>query len=210
MVDPTTPTSDRYSLRSLVLIATVCAMAYGAAMGCYGLINGGPALQIVYGAIKVPILLLVTFALTLPSFLVINTLLGLRDDLKDVLRALMLAQAAVAIALVSLAPITLFWYVSSKDYQLAILFNGLMFALASLAAQRPLRVRYAKLIQRNKLHKTMLKVWLIAFAFVGIQMGWVLRPFIGKPDAPAQFFREEKWDNAYVIVGGMIVRALGL
>lgn len=210
MVDPTRSTSEGRSLGSLVLIATACAMTYGAAMGCYGVINGGPALQILYGAIKVPILLLVTFALTLPSFLVINTLLGLRDDLKDVLRALMLAQTAVAIALVSLAPITLFWYVSSKDYQLAILFNGLMFALASLGAQRPLRMRYAELIRRNKLHKTMLKVWLVAFAFVGIQMGWVLRPFIGKPDAPAQFFREEKWDNAYVIVGRMIVRALGL
>ncbi|MBC7783943.1 MAG: hypothetical protein H7144_08885 [Burkholderiales bacterium] len=193
---------------ALAIIAIGSAMMYGAIMGSYGLLNGGPAVQILYGAIKAPILLFVTFALTLPSFLVVNTLLGLRDDLPTVLHALFSAQAVVAIALLSLSPLTLFWYVSVTDYNLAILFNGLMFALASLGAQRPLRVRYAPLIRRNRRHGSMLKLWLVAYAFVGIQMGWVLRPFIGRLGMPAQFFRDEKWDNAYVIVAGMIWRAL--
>ncbi len=197
-------------LLRLALIAIACAMAYGAVMGSYGVVTGGVWVQMLYGAIKVPILLLVTFALTLPSFLVINTLMGLRNDLKQVVSALLTAQAVVAIALVSLAPLTLFWYVSFRDYNIAILFNGVMFALASAGAQRPLRERYAALVRRDKRHGTMLKLWLLTYAFVGIQMGWVLRPFIGRPGAPAQFFRDEKWDNAYVIVGRMIWKALGL
>jgi hypothetical protein len=50
----------------------------------------------------------------------------------------------------------------------------------------------------------LLRAWLIVFAFVGIQMGWVLRPFIGHPRGPTTFFREGAWGKAYVEVAGMI------
>jgi hypothetical protein len=50
----------------------------------------------------------------------------------------------------------------------------------------------------------MLRAWLVLYAFVGIQMGWVLRPFIGDPFGPVEFFRRGAWDNAYVIVARMI------
>jgi len=33
-------------------------------------------------------------------------------------------------------------------------------------------------------------VWMIVFGLVGAQMGWVLRPFIGSPSRPFQWFRE--------------------
>lgn len=32
--------------------------------------------------------------------------------------------------------------------------------------------------------------WIVVFALVGSQMGWVLRPFIGSPDRPFTWFRE--------------------
>jgi hypothetical protein len=196
------------SLGELALIATVAAMGYGAIMGSYAAVYGGPMKQMLFGAIKAPMLLMVTALLTLPSFIVINTLLGLRRDLGQVLHAMASAQAVVAIILLSCAPLTLVWYASVHDYDQAILFNGFVFAIASFGAQKPLRKRYAPLIARNRTHATLLKVWLVVYAFVGIQMGWVLRPFIGKPDAPAEFFRADKWDNAYVIVVRLIWRAI--
>ena len=33
------------------------------------------------------------------------------------------------------------------------------------------------------------RVWLLLYALVGAQMGWILRPFIGKPDLPFRLFR---------------------
>ena len=42
------------------------------------------------------------------------------------------------------------------------------------------------------------------YVFVGIQMGWVLRPFIGDPPLPVQFFREGSWSNAYEVVIQMV------
>ena len=37
--------------------------------------------------------------------------------------------------------------------------------------------------------KTVFNLWVIVFALVGSQMGWVLRPFIGNPDMPFTWFR---------------------
>jgi hypothetical protein len=34
--------------------------------------------------------------------------------------------------------------------------------------------------------------WTLVFAVVGAQMGWVLRPFVGSPDMPFEWFRERE------------------
>jgi hypothetical protein len=44
----------------------------------------------------------------------------------------------------------------------------------------------------------------ILFALVGAQMGWVLRPFIGRPELPFAWFRERE-SNFFAAV----LRALG-
>lgn len=177
---------------------------YGALMGTFGGVTGDRLLLILFSALKVPLLLIVTFLICLPSFFVLNTLFGLRPDFAAVLNALIVTQAALTILLVSLAPYTLFWYASSSSYDAAILFNALVFAVASVAAQWLLRRLYQPLIARSARHRLLLRTWLVLFAFVGIQTAWVLRPFIGSPELPAQFFRDEAWGNAYVVVGEKI------
>ena len=187
-------------LGSLILAIVVYGMFYGAVMGSYGGMSGLRLWQAVYSAVKVPLLMIATFLLSLPSFFVLNTLLGLRDDFPRVVRALISTQAGLTIILSALAPFTAFWYVSGSDYEPAILFNGMMFAVASFSAQWMLRREYAPLIRSNPRQRWMLRTWIIIYIFVGIQMGWVLRPFIGNPRAPVQFFREGSWSNAYVFV----------
>ena len=83
-----------------------------------------------------------------------------------------------------------------------------MFAVASISAQWLLRRDYRPLIERHPAHRWMLRTWIVIYVFVGIQMGWVLRPFIGNPRAPVQFFREDSWSNAYVVVLEMIWKVL--
>jgi hypothetical protein len=187
-------------LGSLILAIVVYGMVYGAVMGSYGGMSGLRFWQAVYSAVKVPLLMISTFLLSLPSFFVLNTLLGLRDDFPRVVRALISTQAGLTVILSALAPFTAFWYISGSDYEPAILFNGMMFAVASFSAQWMLRREYAPLIRSNPRQRWMLRTWIIIYIFVGIQMGWVLRPFIGNPRAPVQFFREGSWSNAYLFV----------
>ena len=56
----------------------------------------------------------------------------------------------------------------------------------------------------------MLWTWLGIYVFVAIQLAWVLRPFIGSLGAPVQFFREDSWGNAYIVVARLICDALAL
>jgi hypothetical protein len=181
-------------------LVLVCGLTYGAVMGSFG----ARGWQALYSALKVPLLLLATVGLSLPSFFIINTLLGLRDDFGAAFRAIAASQAGLTVILVALAPLTLFWYASSTDYRSAILFNGLMFGVATAGAQVLVRRAYRPLVARNPRHRWLLRAWMALYAFVGIQMGWVLRPFIGNPGNPTEFFRKEAWDNAYVIVARMI------
>jgi hypothetical protein len=192
------------SWRTLTWLVIGFGMFYGGVMGTYGGFGGPRMWQVVYSAVKVPFLLFTTFLLSLPSFFVVNTLLGLRSDFARALRALLSTQAGLTIILSALAPYTAFWYVSGSRYQPAILWNGVMFAVASLSAQWMLRRSYQPLIEINPKHRWMLRAWLVIYVFVGIQMGWVLRPFIGDPVAPVQFFREGSWTNAYEVVIQMI------
>ncbi len=37
--------------------------------------------------------------------------------------------------------------------------------------------------------KTVFRLWVVVFALVGGQMGWVLRPFVGSPNSPFTWFR---------------------
>ncbi|MBN2209970.1 MAG: hypothetical protein JW709_01125 [Sedimentisphaerales bacterium] len=186
--------------RILMLWLLMClfGITYGAVMGSYGPQTGPRGWQMVFSGVKVPLLLLATFFLSLPSFFVLNTIAGLRDDFGAVMRALAATQAGLTIVLASFAPLTWLWYASWGDYRAATLFNALMFGLASLSAQRLLSRYYHPLIQRRPRHRFLMWTWLIIYSFVGIQMGWILRPFIGDPNSPTQFFRSGAWGNAYV------------
>ena len=119
-----------------------------------------------YSAVKVPLLLLATLMLSLPSYFVLNTLLGVRSDFAAAWRAVVASQAGLTIILVSLAPITAFWYASTSNYRSAILFNALMFAVASAGAQLMLRRAYRPLIEREPKHRWLLRTWIVLYAFV--------------------------------------------
>jgi len=207
----TRSTEPRTALARLAICLAAFALLYGAIMGTFrGLSFQDQALrQVVYSAAKVPVLLAGSFALSLPSFFVLSTLVGLRRDFAESLRAIVAAQAGLAIVLASLSPLTLLWYASSADYGSALVFNGVMFATASLAGQYLLRRYYQPLIARDPRHGVMQAFWGVTYVLVAIQLAWLLRPFIGSPGRPVEFLRPEAWDNAYVFVFRLVWRALG-
>jgi len=200
------PLSGR--LRGLMVLLVTCGVFYGAVMGTFSGLSPGRLHQLLYSGVKVPLLLLATFCLCLPSFFVINAVAGLGEDFGQVVRAIIATQSCVTVVLAGLAPLTALWYLSCADYQLALLFNTAVFGVATVTARVVVRRYYAPLIRRSPRHRQLLWTWFALYAFVGIQMAWVLRPFIGNPAAPVAFFRAEAWGNAYVVLGRLIVGTL--
>jgi hypothetical protein len=107
-------------------------------------------------------------------------------------------------ALAALAPLTALFYFCTSDHNEALLFNAAMFGLSTLASQRMILRHYRPLIRRNRRHRGMQYLWYFLYALVGVQMAWVLRPFIGSPGSETTFFRKEAWGNAYIVLAQLI------
>ncbi len=56
---------------------------------------------------------------------------------------------------------------------------------------------------------TVFRIWVLLFAIVGSQMGWVLRPFIGNPNDPFTFFRDRDDSNVFEAIVVKIKQATG-
>ena len=193
--------------RALCACVLLFGFMYGIAMGSYGGVGGDRVWQLLYSGLKVPLLLLATFFIGLPSFFVLNTLFGLRRDFREALCALVAAQAGVAIVLASCAPLTLFWYASFADYSAALLFNGLIFAVASFAGQFLLRGYYRPLTAQRASRTFALDVagaLRIHCHSNGLDHAALRR----RPSAPVEFFRTGDWENAYVVVARLVFDAL--
>ena len=202
------------SIGRVSMVVVFCGVLYGVVMGSYAMCAGHRTLvqqlpQMIYSATKVPILLSVTVGVALPSFFVLNSLLGLREDFRESVQGVVAAQAGMTIILLSIAPLTLFVYAimepEGKTYQIAVMFNAFAFGLSSVAAQLLLRRYYAPLVARNPRHRMMMKLWILVYAFVGIQCAYILRPFIGDPTRDPSWLRADSFQNAYVKIFQMVV-----
>ena len=205
---PSASRSVRSSLPTwLMLLAVITGfgLLYGAVMGAFEV----RPQQMLYSAAKVPFLLFTAFALSLPSYFVIGSLLGLRADLLESSRRLLGAQAASTVVLASLAPFIAFLYASNLGYDASKIANGVMFGVAAICGQVVLRRLFADLIANDRRHLYLLRGWLVMYAFIGVQMAWVLRPFVGNPAMTPTFFRQGAWGNAYEELARAFMNAMG-
>jgi len=192
-----------YPLWVYAAVVAVAGPLYGALMGSFALTSAERLLMVLYAALKMPLLIFATTVVCLPGFFVLNTVLGLRADFGRAMRAILGSQAALTVALASLGPLTRFFYFCGASHRGALLFNAAMFTLATAVAQLIVIRRYRDLTSdpsTGRRHRVMLWFWVGLYAFVGIQMGWMLRPFVGSPGLPVTFFRDEPFSNAYIYI----------
>ncbi len=190
------------SVRAMVVAIAISGAIYGAVMGTFLLDEPRRWWFVLFAAIKVPLLILFTTSICVPAYFVANTLLGLREDFARAMRAVLSGQAALTITLASFAPIVRVGYVSGLTHGQAQLFNAGLFGVATGVAQMVMLRHYRALIHgtgaRGGRHRAMLWFWIALYVFVGIQSGWIMRPFIGRPGLEVAFFRSDAFTNAYV------------
>src|SRR5438034_981482 len=182
---------------SLVTLLGLCAL-YGAAAGAYA----GPA-QALSAAIKLPLLFLGTLAICFPGFFVIQVLVGSRLRLAQVLALVLAALSLSAILLGAVVPITAFFLLTGANYYFLTLLHVLIVLGAGLVGMAALHDGLAFACEKRGVYPknsmTIMKVWAVLFAFVGIQMAWNLQPFVGDRGQPFQLFRHNK-GNFYTAI----------
>jgi hypothetical protein len=189
--------SESWNARRFLLHVAVIIVGtglYGAAMGWWR-----DPQQALYVAIKFPLIILLT---TIGNSLInamFAPLLGLNIPFRQSFSAIVMSFtiAAAILGAFSLLLAFLIWNappispqtISGSTYNLIKLINVVVIAFAGMTGNVRLFQLLARLGGSRAVALRVLFAWLAGNLFLGSQLSWILRPFIGSPDLPVEFFR---------------------
>ena len=170
-----------FAMMSLLFLAS-----YGVCLGSY---SGN--LQILSSAIKIPVLFFLTLAVCAPALYTFNVLLGSKLSLRQIVAMLMVKTFLISLILVSFAPIMLFFIVTAGSHDFTTLLNVSMCGIAGAFGLSLLwkGMDYITVKHDETPNNSILLIWIAIYMFVGTQLAWSLRPFVGETSA-FSWFRE--------------------
>jgi hypothetical protein len=184
-------------------ISLTMSAIYGAVMGATNLLQGASMyisyklLLIVIVAFKVPILFLLTLVIVLPPVYVSNAFLGNRYSFRQMVTLLLGTTAITSTVLASMASVSFFFALTSQAYDFIKLLHVLFFAYAGYMGlaflNKSLRsIEPTRPWEPRRMSPRLFLLWLLLYIFVGTQLAWVLRPFVGSPNEDFQVLRPRK------------------
>lgn len=212
----------------LGVLLIVLGMTYGVSMGTFAVTNRADAapMQLLSSMLKVPLLFALTLVVTFPSLYVFNALVGSRLGLPSVWRLIIAALAVMLALLASFGPIAAFFSFTTENYAFMLLLHVVVFTVSGVIGLRFLLRTLERLATTADADEDddadddgaatvgigapvrgVFLIWIIVFGLVGAQMAWVLRPFVGNPDAPFAWLRERD-SNFFESVWTMLTRLL--
>jgi hypothetical protein len=163
---------------------------YGAVMG-----STHSLWQTMSSAVKLPLLFLATLLVCVPSLYFFSLLFGSNQSLRQSVTIILTAITVTAVLLLSCAPITLFFLITTpSQYQFFKLLNVAIFTVSGFMGivflYQGIKVVSGPKTEGANMRKWVLIMWMFVYAFVGSQMAWTLRPFIGAPGTRFELFRQ--------------------
>ena len=190
-------------LRTMIATIAVSMAIVGAALGSY---RGDE--QILYAAIKLPLVLLGTAALSAPALTAIGAALGRRSRLSSDLALVMSALAFGALLLAACTPLIMLGRAIELSYHQMILATVVMFAIAGLAALK--MIVHALSIEQGPGWRSAIVGLCTVFVLVGGQLSWALRPYLVRPRTPDVPFVREVEGSLFESVTGALQSARGI
>ena len=183
------------SLARYCLIILIGSGLYGATLGLWR-----APLQSLYTAIKFPLVIFLTCLGNGAINGMLAQILGSGFSFKQTALAILMSFAIAATILGGFAPITFFVWLNAPPlgsthailgHSVMLLTHVFAIALAGVIANRRLLGLLRKMSGRNAIARAVLFSWLAGNLFLGAQLAWNLRPFIGSPSLAVQFLRAD-------------------
>jgi hypothetical protein len=179
----------RTKMKSMLVSSIAFFALYGAVMG-----STHSLWQTMSSAVKLPVLFIATLFVCVPSLYFFSLLFGSNQSLSQNLAVILTAITVTSVLLLSCAPITLFFLLTTTHYQFFKLLNVAIFSVSGLMGvvflYQGMKVVSGAEVEGATTRKWVLIFWLFVYAFVGSQMAWTIRPFIGAPGIPFELFRQ--------------------
>lgn len=176
--------------------------AFGAAMGWWR----APE-QALFTAVKLPLVLLLTALGNALLNAMLAPLLGVNIGLRQSLLAVLMSFTIAGAILGGVAPLLAFviWNApplahaasAGTTHAFILLTIVVAIAFAGIAANVRLLRLLARLGGGAGEARRVLFAWLTVNLFLGSQLSWVLRPFIGSPGLPVQFLRDDPLKGSF-------------
>jgi hypothetical protein len=153
----------------------------------YGMVMGSThsLLQVLSSAVKLPLLFLATLVVSLPTLYFFNLIFGSNQSLTQNFGLVLSAITVTAVLLLSFSPVVMFFLLTTNNYQFFKLLNVGVFTVSGIVGVRFLsqgmRIVSLKGQGGAGARRNIVFLWIILYAFVGSQVAWTLRPFIGAP-----------------------------
>ncbi|MEA2692126.1 MAG: hypothetical protein QOJ16_1513 [Acidobacteriota bacterium] len=188
----------------LVLVLIPCAGLYGIVLGGW---HGG--MLTLFVAFKLPLVLLVTSALTMLFNFFVGSLLGLSLRFAQVAVLTFFALAVASLLLASLAPVAWFFTLSLPEpspdargtHNLLYLLHTFFVGACGLAGSAILWRGLVRIRGTAPNLKKAYFAWVLTFALVGGEVAWALRPFVGSVYRPIEFLRADAFQgNVYEFI----------
>jgi hypothetical protein len=185
--------TQRFALHVGVII--LGAGLYGATMGWWR-----DPQQALYVAMKFPLIILLITAGNALLNAMLAPLLGLNIPLRQSFSAILMSFTVAAAILGAFSPIIAFMVWNAPDltskslsgpaYNFILLTHISVIALAGFTGNARLFQLLARLGGSKAVAFRVLCAWLAGNLFLGSQLSWILRPFIGAPNLPVEFLRQ--------------------
>ncbi len=175
-------------MRAMLISSLVFFAIYGGVMG-----STHSLWQTLSSAVKLPILFLATLFVCVPSLYFFGLLVGSNQSMRQSLAVILTAITVTSVLLLSCAPIALFFVLTTDQYQFFKLLNVGIFTISALMGivflYQGMKIVSGPETSGASSRKWLLIFWMFVYAFVGSQMAWTIRPFIGAP-GPFELFRQ--------------------
>ena len=194
-------------MRAMVISSIVFLGLYGAVMG-----STHSVWQALSSALKLPLLFLATLVICAPTLYFFNLIFGSSQSLTQSVALMLTAITVTAVVLLSFAPIVLFFLLTSSQYQFFKLLNVGVFAVAGVVGvvflAQGMRLVSTGQREGSRARSNVVRLWILVYAFVGSQVAWTLRPFVGAPSMRFELFRQ-LGGNFYANIFASIGEILG-
>jgi hypothetical protein len=181
-------------------LVNLLALVYGVIMGCY---NG--SLQAASSGLKMPVLFSLLLVICFPAFYVIQSVLGSRLTLGQMASIILSGFVYTTAIMVSFSTIVLFFLITGDNYAFIKLLHVAVIGLAGVFGMKHVIDALKHSCEKKKIYpKTgivVFRFWIFILFFVGSQLSWSLRPFIGSKDQPFEFLRKQQ-GNFYQALAG--------
>lgn len=176
-------------LIKLIMLLGFFTFFYGVVMGSYH-----SPLQAIVAGIKLFLLFGMVLVICFPAFFIIQFILGSSLRVSQILAIIVSGFVLMSAIMISFTPIIIFFMMISSNYYFLQILHIVIFVLSGFFGMKSINDALQYSCESKNIYPrtgvTVFRFWIVILIFVGIQMAWNLRPFLGDYQKPFKLFRD--------------------